>query len=448
MRSISTELKVGLLILAGLTIIVYSSVIVTGWRPGQGETHAYFVYFDSVAGLLVGAPVQSAGVKIGQVQLIELAGNRARVKLAIFQRYTVHSDGRAAIRSLGILGDKYVDLMLGSETSPALVDGDTVVNVLTGGDLDSLVQNLGLTVNDVRRVTSALADALGSESGKKRLDDILNQLSHATAAIAQFSEDLRGILHENRESLASTFSNLGGSMKKLNSTMDDVRSITGKIDRGEGSIGKLINDDTTVDQLNGALTGLNRYLTDLQRIKLDIGVHTEYLANQGAYKSYLGIYLQPLKDRYYLIQLIDNPRGTVHKKTTTTTTGGVVWTTQEIETTDQLQLSLLVAQRYYDTVLRGGVVENGFGFGVDQYWGHGDQYRIGLDVWDFGNAYGPHLKLAAYWRFYSNAFMVVGGDDLLSNNEKLRDAFFGIGLRFNEDSLKPLMSSLPLPSTK
>jgi hypothetical protein len=89
-------------------------------------------------------------------------------------------------------------------------------------------------------------------------------------------------------------------------------------------------------------------------------------------------------------------------------------------------------------------MENAFGLGIEQYFGRSDQYRIGLDVWDFGNPLGPHVKLSGFWRFFSNAFIVVGGDDLANKEPKLRDAFFGIGIRFNEDSLKPLVSSLPI----
>lgn len=528
LKNLSTELRVGLLILTGLSIIVYSSVVVTGWRPGQGETTTLYVYFDNVAGLLPGSPVQVAGVKVGQIENIELEGNRAKVALAIYKRYTVHSDARAAIRSLGILGDKYIELSLGSATSPPLVEGDTIALVATGADLDTLVVTLGDILKDVKSVTASLNAVLGSGPGQERLETIMEQVARTTrdlsritdttnrqidtilanitrftgtldrigseneerigrslenlaqltgqlrdlaaknresldAIIAnldtfsrslakdgpQITEDLGRLLRDNRESLTSTVANLDRSMAKLNATMDNLQSIARKVDSGEGTLGKLVNDEQTVDQLNNALAGINRYLTDLDRIKLDIGVHTERLTGQDEYKSYLSIYLQPLKDRYYLLQLVDNPRGTTRSKTTTETTGGASTTTKETVTyQDQLQLSLLIAQRYFDTVLKGGLMENEFGVGIEQYFGRTDQFRIGLDVWDFGNVLGPHVKITALWRFYSNAFFVVGGDDVMSKEPKFRDAFFGIGVRFNEDSLKPLVSSLPITPGK
>jgi hypothetical protein len=69
-------------------------------------------------------------------------------------------------------------------------------------------------------------------------------------------------------------------------------------------------------------------------------------------------------------------------------------------------------------------------------------------VWDFSNTLGPHVKLSTYWRFYSNAFLVIGGDDIVSKETAFRDYFFGVGIRFNEDSLKPISSSIPLTSIR
>ncbi len=523
MRNLTTEFKVGLLILTGLGIIVYSSVVVTGWRPGLSDTYTLSMFFNNASGLLVGSPVQVAGVKIGQVSAISLAEGQAKVQASIYKRFQLYADATATIKSLGILGDKYVEVRAGTPSQAALRDGDTIVLVLPGSDLDSLVENLSDILHDIKSVTGALRDTLGGEAGRDRLDTILNQIAKATSDISRitdatnrqidtilanlnrftgsldkitaenraglkqtianfaafsddlkqitsrnreslqriidsldtFSEalakdgpsitgDLKQILAENKKSLNNAITSLDASFSKLDHTMTSIQSVSEKMDRGQGTVGRLLNDETTVDQLNSALTGLNKFLTDADRIKLDVGGHVEYLVRQSAYKSYLDIRLQPLKDRFYMLQLVDNPRGAVTTRTVTDNVGGVSTTTKETVTEDKLQLSLLVGQRYYDTVIKGGLMENTFGVGLEQYFGTGDNYRIGLDVWDFSNDLGPHVKLTGYWRFFSNAFLVIGGDDLSSKNAQLRDAFFGIGLHFNEDSLKPLFSSLPI----
>lgn len=537
MRNLTTELKVGLLILGGLGLIVSASVVVTGWHPGQGGTYTLYVDFDNVSGLLPRSPVSVAGVKIGQVTSIDLSGGRARIQMQIFKRYAVHVDARATVRSLGVLGDKYIELTQGTESQPLLVDGESIRAVSTSSDLDSLIVSLAGILTDVKSVTSALNAVLGGEKGEKRLDAIMEQLQKTTSDLSRITdatnrqidvildnikgftgsldrmttgneanvqetlkslkdfaaelrevtvqnrtsldriianldtfsvslakdgpvitENLRGLLADNRQALDNTIGNLDRSFVKLDQAMGSFQSIAGKMDRGEGTIGKLLNDETTVDQLNSALFVINKYLTDLDRVKLDLGVETDYLGNQDAFKTYVSLYLQPLKDRTYVIQLVDNPRGITHQTTTVTnqsgsgtiatTKGTGTLTKKETTTTDELEYSLLLTQRYFDTVFKGGLMESKAGFGIEQYFGSQDEYRIGLDVWDFSNTLGPHVKLSTYWRFYSNAFLVIGGDDIVSKETAFRDYFFGVGIRFNEDSLKPISSSIPLTSIR
>lgn len=152
MRILTTELKVGLLILSGIGIIVYSSVVVTGWRPGQSDTYVLTVYFSNASGLLVGSPVQVAGVKIGQVEDIGLEQGQAKVRASIYQRFAIYADATATIKSLGILGDKYIEVRPGTPSQAELRDGDTIVLVLPGSDLDSLIENLSDILHDVKSV--------------------------------------------------------------------------------------------------------------------------------------------------------------------------------------------------------------------------------------------------------------------------------------------------------
>ncbi len=521
MGKLTVEFKVGLLMLAGFVGIVYGSILVTSWAPGQSKTYPLIANFDNVSGLSVGAPVQIAGVKVGQVASIALEGSKAKVTLHIYQKHVLHIDSTAAIKSLGILGDKYINLHPGTITLPTLPSGAKVRRIQEGLNLDGIVENLGGVLGDLKSVSSSLHNAIGSEKGRARLEAIVNNLAKASADIeritqviggeievitknfstfsdemaaittenredirkttvnfAAFSQDLqrlaadnrealtntlhnldtfsralakdgpnitgdlRQVLNENKDRIGSLLNNLDSSTFKINETMDSLRSISRKIDRGEGSIGRLVNDEKTVDELNEALTGINRFLTDATRLKLDIGGSTEYLSKQQAFKSYFDIRLQPLKDRYYLLQLVDRPNGKLEKKTTTTTNSGGTQTTEETAVKDEFVLSLLIAQRYFNTEIRGGIIENQFGLAASQFYGKKDQYRIGLDVWDFGRDEGVHLKVSAHWRFFSNAFLVVGGDDLINKNTELRDAFFGIGLHFNEDPLKPLLGTV------
>ena len=463
MGKFSAELKVGLLMLTGFLSIVYGSILVTGWSPGQNDTYTLIADFKNASGVSIGAPVQIAGVKVGQVASITLEGSQARVTLSIYQKHLIHIDSTATIASLGILGDKYVKIEPGTITLPTLPQGAKIGRIKEGGNLDSIIENFGGILDDLKSVSSSLRNAIGDEKGRSRLEAIVQNLAKASADIeritatigseievitqnfstfsrdltaitsenredirktigsfAAFSQDLqrlaadnrqaltntlhnldvfsaalakdgpsitgdlRQVLSQNKDRIASLLNNLDSSALKLDETMDSLRSISHRIDRGEGTIGRLVNDEKTVDELNEALTGINQFLTDANRLKLDIGGSTEYLSKQQEFKSYFDIRLQPLKDRYYLLQLVDSPKGKIEKKKTTTTTTTGTAVEEETAVKDEFVLSLTIAQRYFDTEIRGGIIESQFGLAASQFFGRKDQYQLGFDVWDFG----------------------------------------------------------------
>ena len=535
----STELKVGLLMLIASAAVVGASILVTGWNPELAETYQVDVTFQDISGLQIGSPVRVAGIKIGSVENILLEGDKARVILKLFQKYQIFQDSKASVQSLGILGDKYIEIKRGDPTLPALENGDSIRITQASGSIEGVINQASDILNDVKGITSAMNQSFGGEEGKKRFDRILQNIedltqnvNEITASVNQrienisddlerFSGDLaeitsgtknqiittmqnfenasegldqmiaenrknivfltqdlkevanvlaedvpkisqnfKEILTTNKDTISSSLTNLDRSFEKLDRTMENVESITGKIDRGEGTIGKLVNDETTVEGLNETIATLNKFLGGADKIKIDIGVHAEFLSsNQSSFseksqtKGYLTVKLQMLRDRYYALQLITNPRGqkTITKKTTTTRIDkkegeDEVKEEETVKISQEMQISAFIAQRYYDTVLKIGLLENSFGLGAMQLFGREDQVAIGLDAWNFGGAYGTHLKGYVNWRFHSNLFMTFGVDDFASERPEFRSWFFGLGINFNEDIIKPYLSTIALSS--
>lgn len=521
LAKLKTELGVGLLILGSAGLLVYSSVQVTGFRSDLTDTYEVKAYFENVAGLVEGTAVRIAGIKVGEIKNIDLVEGKAEVVLAIYEKYRLRKSSSASIKSLGVLGDKYIELTQGSNNDDALDEGDVIAYVRTGSDLDSLIDNLSIILDDVKGVTGALNGALGGEEGKGKLNRILQNTEDLTLNLKQAMEktnekidsilinfnhftenlnkitgenrngiknivdnvdhfssnlknlmennygkldkiianlervshsladdgpeitrNLKGILEENRENLRS-------SVEELDRSLENLKSITGKIDRGEGSIGKLVNDEATVESLNETLEGLNNYLTQADRIKLDLGFHTEYLQKQGEYKNYLHMNVRPVRDHYYQIEFVQDPRGKTEEKTTETSTTSGGSTTESSETksenTDEFKITAQIAQRYYDTEFRIGLKESTFGLGIDQFFGRQDQLRFHLDAWDLGREYeGSHYKMGAIYRFLNNFYLYAGVDDFANEIPDYRDYYLGIGIIFNEDNLKMLASSLPI----
>lgn len=549
-----TELNVGLLILTGLVLLGYASIRVTTYRPGLEGTYNVKVYFDNVTGLATSTAVRVAGIQVGEVAKIELVEGRAQVTLAIFKKYQLRTDSKAVIKSIGILGDKYIEVTMGSSNAAALQHGDAIRMVAPAADLDSLIDNFSYILDDIRGVTKALNNSVGGKRGEeqlkrimgnvegltesleqamdktnKKIDRILNNIDGFTADlnritsdrkidsiltnVDRFTEDLsgmtqenreelknmiadlrsfsgelnqfmkenrtqlnntvnnldsfmatlsedtpeitgnlKGILKENRDNLKSTMSEVEEASQKLNSTMANLDNITEKLDRGEGTIGRLLNDEETVDGINEAIDGINKFINPVNKLRIDVGFQTEYLGTRGDYKSYVNLNIKPTRDHYYMIKVVsdpNNPESMTRTQVKDTETGAVLSDKTEYESKDGFKFTLMIAQRYFDTEFRLGLIENTAGFGVDQYFGRQDQFRLNMDVWEFSRRddMPVHLRIGGYWRFLNNLYLVAGVDDILNNQttydgKSYKNPYVGIGLNFNEDYIKSFLGTV------
>ena len=138
-RSKTRDIAVGLFVLAGLAAIAYLSLQLGGLSFGSTETLRIFANFDEIGGLKPRAPVVISGVRVGQVDSIELGEDyRARVALALDHSLELPIDSSASIVTSGVLGDRYISLQLGAEDL-SLTDGEEIEFVESAVILERLI---------------------------------------------------------------------------------------------------------------------------------------------------------------------------------------------------------------------------------------------------------------------------------------------------------------------
>lgn len=497
MARLSTEAKVGLFVLIGLLILAFMSLKVGRMQFGRQRGYKVHAIFDSASGLKLNVPVEIAGVEVGRVTAVELEDGKARVTLRIRRDVKLGEDARAIIRSKGVLGDRYVELEPGTPSAPRLEEGGRIVRTTSPPNMDQLLARLGEIGEDISKVTDTLSQVLGGEEGASALRQILQNtrtlsenlnrsvaqnMAHFDEIMANldsFSGDLREISGANRENINAIIANMRRTSEQLqvaiaavselaqkinrgegtlgrlvndpeaaenlNATLASLRGISERIDRGEGSLGKLVNDEETVDSLNEALGGLNRFLNERERFKTFLSYRGEYLGEQEDLKSYISLRIQPRVDKYYLLEIVDDPGGrkTTTERTITTTKGGTTTTTRvkEVERElDELKFSAQIAKRYYDLVLRGGILESSGGFGLDYYF-LDDTLKLTFEAFDFDPDENPHLKLYADYTFLNHLFVTAGYDDFVSDTGD-ETYFFGAGIRFMDEDIKSLLTNV------
>ncbi len=501
----SREARVGIFVLLGLIVLTFFTFRVSKWGLIAEKGYRLTVDFDTAAGLEPKSDVKMAGVPIGKVEEIELVGNRARLVLRIHQGIRIPIDSIGSIQTQGLLGEKYVEILPGKDAQRNLPAGGKVENTLSPTNLDEMVRKLSAIGDDVKKFTETLSATFGTEEGKKALGDILRDVRATTASLRtvvegneqrlerilanidrlsadlsdisasnkqdvratianlrafsdtlkiegpalvrkleEMSERVSGVVGDNRENLKESIQNLKTASAKLDNTLDSAGKVMAKIDRGEGTLGKLVNDNTAINSLTESLEGVNRYFRKTEQLKTFVDYHLEWQERSSEFKHYVNLRLQPTADKYYTIGVVDDPRGKFSSSTSTITVNGTPTTITEEKFDDKLKITALIARRFSGLTVKGGVIESTGGLGLD-YELLKNRLTVGADAWDFSRKdLPPHLKLYGNYDIVKNLFVTGGVDDVLATERNLRTLFLGFGIKFADEDLKTVLGAVPI----
>jgi phospholipid/cholesterol/gamma-HCH transport system substrate-binding protein len=153
--------------------------------------------------------------------------------------------------------------------------------------------------------------------------------------------------------------------------------------------------------------------------------------------------LQPREDKYYLLELIDDPRGLTRTTSTITDTTDPTSTphyrTIQRETSDAFRFSFMFARRIGPVTFRFGIMESTGGAGADLHL-FDDRLELRTDLFNFGENTNPRLRLRLAYEIVRRAWIFGGLDDIL--NPERSDYFLGAQLRFNDEDIKSILPFL------
>ncbi|MBI2606066.1 MAG: MCE family protein [Deltaproteobacteria bacterium] len=423
----SAELKAGVFVLMALASLVYMTTRLTENRYSKMGTKRYHAHVKDATGLLSKTKVKMAGLDVGALENITLVENHAKVTMQIAADIVMHSDARVAIKSIGFLGDKYIELFPGTDSKPKLEEGGTLAEGSVGGGIDELTSKTTAVVDNLREITQLLKEALkgSGEEEDSRLDRILDNMENFTAGL-------------------SSIEKYGELADRLNEVAVNVREITDKIKKGEGTVGKLLYDAETIDKLNSTLSGVNKFITKADKTALTLDAHAGALANTGGSKSYFSVAFQPTYDKYYLVGVNTAPaaKTTVQKTYTTNSATGVTTSETEEKHPRAVFINAQFAKRFGDVVARLGLFESSGGLGLD-YLFLNERLKLYTEAYNLGKSSGSdrgaQVNLGTEVHFFKPIYLWGGGDDLISKSG--RNLFVGAGLRFTDNDLKALVSA-------
>jgi phospholipid/cholesterol/gamma-HCH transport system substrate-binding protein len=292
--TISKETKVGILALISFVILYLGFNFLKG-RDFFSAENKYTVIYDNVEGLTAANQVSVSGMKVGQVKKVELiAGNKVQVTLAIRKDLPLPVDTKAVLSSDGLLGGKLIRLAIGKSSQILQNEGVMLSSRETGitdllkeqalpllHNLDSLTLSLrvitksfeatGSSVNSLVRNSDRTVTSLGSSLNSTIAENKVN-----LAGITANMKSLSGNLIETERSLKpliGKFSSIADSLSALKvsqalattqKSLEGLQKIMAGIEAGQGSVGKLLKDDSLYTNLNRSVADLDKLLIDFR----------------------------------------------------------------------------------------------------------------------------------------------------------------------------------------
>lgn len=242
-KKVANNVIVGVFITLGVIAFVFLLFNIGGGVSVFSSQLRLIGRFPQVKGLHQGSEVSLSGLRIGVVKDIKIATDGTKeliVELAISRKFasSLKKNSQATIKTQGVLGDKYIELTIGSEDSPPLKNGD-MIDSAEQADLFTKSGNL----------VTGVSKYFDEEGEITVLLKNLNKLSKNLVELSTQIKSQKGLLHEMF---------YGTSGNNLNKSMAKLESILSKIDEGEGTLGALVNDPGVYEDIKAMTGGAKR----------------------------------------------------------------------------------------------------------------------------------------------------------------------------------------------
>jgi hypothetical protein len=446
---------------------------------------------SDVRGMPIGAPVTLAGLEVGAIVERRVGSGYAEIDIQFNSQIDLRKDATLFKKRSSLLSGprleidpghseeklptKYIERVVEtSEIGDILYEISETLPAVSRKSEDGLTQaeNLRAQVNGPFR-DQVIAFDEATKDIHSRMNNRLTKMDEALkvgenlefdaqAAIDPKFARARELTELARDSLERARGWVTRSAEATRRQVDDSKidwspysTPIRKIDEGEGTLGTLLNSselhDDTLELTGRARSFVRAYVN----WKMRIGLRGEYSAIGREGRAYLTI-KAGRTNRYFYVELLSTSKGSRPATTARYDAPSGTWQ-RDITITNKLRLTAQWARRLGPIVFRYGLKESSFGAGADLEL-IDNRLEISADVFEFGQADRPHLKVAATYRIFGQLYVLGGMDDLLnpgvnynianngSNRPQAldeiyvgRDYYLGGSLRFSDRDLANLL---------
>ncbi len=482
---VTTAAKVGVfaVVMLAAGFLIYRFV---NKSAGSGDGYVVYALMKDAAGIAKHSQVRIAGIPVGSIESVRLEGQLARIDVRMKPDVPLYEDATVTKVASSLLGEYFLAIAPGTEGKRELEDGDRIMVVYEATSTDQLMREMGDIARDVRKVSQALAESVGTDEGKQNMKDILANLAQVTEALNQtvrenrqsiknilervdvitqkgapeverILENVRETTREVRELVAKSegdgenpgevrqiIDKVNRASDSLESALKNIDNVTGRLDRGEGTLGRLTRDEKLINEVEGVAESVGEFVGGISRLQTVVVLRTDYQFLASTVKSYVELRLQPREDKYYMVEVVYDPRGSTRFEQIDVETSNPNDPPHYREirsvTTNSPRFSLQFAQSFGPFTGRFGIKESTGGVGLDLLLFE-DRFELRQDLFGFGELVLPRWRVSLGYEFVNRLWLLGGVDDILSGTR--RDYFVGAQLKFNDEDLKTILPFAP-----
>ena len=243
-------LKVGIVVLIGIFIFVFIISIVGTEQNIFSSTYQLKVFLPNIQGLVNGAMITLGGLKIGYVRNLQFTTkdgvNGVEITMGVLSRYhaSITNSSKGQIKTIGLLGDKYIDITIGNQGEQALAEYSFIPMVdafdieMAGPQFKSALNDFTEVMSSAKRITTSVEKGDGSVGRLIKHPNIANEME-------RFLRSLNGVMAavEKKQGVLGKFVYDEPLSRNITDVSANLKSVTDQIRQGKGTMGKLVMDD-------------------------------------------------------------------------------------------------------------------------------------------------------------------------------------------------------------
>lgn len=479
------ETKVGIFVILGFFMVALTTTVFGNLDFNSKEGKTVYFRLNDATGIREGTPIMYKGIKVGEVQDVTMKNNEIISKVIVYHEFEIPDNVRFNVKQSGFVGQKYVEF----EADPTIQSKSPLQNNYeydgrqNSANMDAVMAKLNDVAAEMTTLLKSFNEVITTDESKNALQDSIsnlkditesvknivatndkniqevidnaknmtdmieriiakneNQLNSSISNIAEISETLKAFTASVDKLVANNQGNIDDSLKnlkeitdKVNTTMDEIETITKDINEGKGTLGLLINDEETKKDVKNVVSKMSSFLGDSNSADNENGmalyttIGADFLFDaKSVYtgRGYVQAQFYSDPKNFYLIGLSNIPPIAPNSPEYDIYGSKIKYSELAIS----LQYSHIFANVFG---VRFGVFDNTLGLAADIYPLKNNNLTISLEAYDFNtyqNSLDVYTKAYIRWHFYKGIFIQAGVEDIIGNVNRMY--MVGAGYRF------------------